>query len=75
MSWLKHEQDHKWREMPPYLGLGKRWSFVNLNTGRLDGAEVTKREREGYKVWCGGAGYGEFESLEDAKRQAEKHCK
>jgi hypothetical protein len=57
-------------------GLGREWDYVCVPTGRADDAQVTKRSDEDhYSVWSRGGGYGEFETLEQAKSQGEKIVK
>jgi hypothetical protein len=47
------------------------WQYVCVPTGRSDDAQVTISRGE-IKVWSRGADYGEFQTVEQAKTQAEK---
>lgn len=46
--------------------------YVCVTTGRTDDAQVTKGAGGEYSVWSRGAGFGEFETLDQAKKQGEK---
>ena len=46
------------------------WDYVCVPTGRLDDAQVTLYKST-YEVWSRGGKYGEYATLEQAKKQGE----
>ena len=56
---------------PFNTSLGPEWRFIKNSDGRFM-AEVTKDDDYSYHVWHNGAGYGQYETLAQAKTQAEK---
>ena len=52
-------------------GLGPEWHWVCVPTGRMDDGEVSHWNAP-YSVWSRGGEYGDFPTLEQAKKQAEK---
>lgn len=66
--------NREWREKKHPDPWDKAWDYVCVPTGRMDDAQVTL-DKEAFKVWARGVGYGEFGTLQQAKAQGEKIVK
>lgn len=69
----KEPDQHVWKYVGKRTSLGEEWNYICPSTGRMDDAQVTyDEEQKVYKLWSGGANYGEYDTLEHAKAAGER---
>lgn len=74
--------DHVWSHAGKVSVLGDEWDWVCIATGRVDDAQVMRDDRsvaEGgvgangpYTLYLHGGGYGDYRTLQGAKRNGER---